>query len=128
MNIRVKPVLAVDYQTISEQNEAQHYHQSILPEHRLLWAMLERAVLDAIGREYVPDGAANIMQDAYCWIMYPRWLKEFHEFSFESICQELDMNPLIIRKFVATQCRKPKEERIKKKKKANTVNNYKLRN
>jgi len=90
-----------------------HYHNIISPEHRLLWSILERGVSDAIGRtgsvgSFVDQ--TRLMQDAYIWIMYPRHLVEFHEFSFEGICIELDINPLPIRKFVAIQSKKPKSE------------------
>jgi len=91
-----------------------HYHNSVSPEHRLLWAMLSRAIEDSIGNvganinEYETP---TIIRDAYCWIMYPKWLKDYHLFSFENVCQELEINPLIIRKFVANQNKKPIDQR-----------------
>lgn len=127
MNIRLKPVLAVDYQAISEVNAPDHYHQTTQPEHRLLWAILERAVYDAIGKTGAVEFSSHYMQDAYAWIMYPRWLKDFHEFSFDAICEELELNPLIIRKFVAVQCKKPKHEQVCRNRRINILNGYRPR-
>ena len=103
-----------------------HYHQHTSPEHRLMWSILERAVADAIGNTGATSTSSRTMQEAYCWIMYPRWLRDYFTHSFEGICQELEINPLIIRKFITIQCRKPQIERVRRKKRGNIQNFYKL--
>lgn len=124
--MQTKSKLEVDYQLIDEINGPPHYHNTTIPEHRLLWAILSRAVEDSIGNTGTNINnyeAPRFIQDAYCWIMYPKWLKDYQEFSFENICAELEINPLVIRKFVAIQCKKPRELRSYKVRRINHLKN-----
>lgn len=105
-----------------------HYHNIISPEHRLLWSILERGICDAMGLTGAIEAAKRLQREAYAWIMFPQHLTEFHEFSFEGICEELNMNPTIIRKLIIVQLAKPKDERPDRHRRINIQNQYKARN
>lgn len=107
---RLHHTFLTDY---DDTNIPDHFNNIILPEHRLLWCILARAVADALGNIGRCDGLKKIKADAWCWIFYPKHLDEFHEFSFEGICEELGLRPTILRKFIAKQRMLPEEQRIK---------------
>ena len=105
----------------------EHYHNIVSPEHRLLWSLLERGICDAIGLTGAIEAAHNLQREAYAWVMYPRHLKDFREFSFEGICEELDLNPLVLRKCVINLLHKPEHERPLRNRRINILNRYKAR-
>ena len=68
----------------------------ILPEEKLLWAVLERGILDYIGQTNPTDAYAHHRwrANANGWVN----ARCFDEYSFAWICEALDLDPDTIRK------------------------------
>ena len=116
------------YLTVNDDCHApDNYHNIITPEQRLLWSILERGVSDAIGLTGAGPDSHSLQREAYTWIIYPRHLIEFQDFSFEGICEHLDLNPTVIRKFIIVQLAKPRSELPTRARRINILNSYKPR-
>lgn len=57
------------------------------PERRLLLAILERAILDFVGND------ARELEQAEDWLFSPRKSGKVEHFSFEWVCEQLDLDP-----------------------------------
>jgi hypothetical protein len=105
-----------------------HFHNIISPEQRLLWSILERGISDAIGLTGSIADTSHFVQDAYHWIMYSKPVTEYFEFSFEGICEQLDLSAPTIRKFVIIEARKPRSEKVARhRRRVQPYNPYKKR-
>ena len=57
------------------------------PERRLLLAILERAILDFVGND------ERELEQAQEWLFSPKKNAKVEQFSFEWVCEQLDLDP-----------------------------------
>jgi hypothetical protein len=60
------------------------------PERRLLLAILERAILDFVGND------ERELEQAEEWLFSTKKSEKIEQFSFEWVCEQLDLDPLRI--------------------------------